>query len=124
MLSSCSTQTGLRGPTLPGRHVQAVTAPFQQRCPARERSSVKARAMFSITSQLVTTALIAGAWYLSQQQDAVEQVCGRSSQQAAPIQAPAALAHVLLLLVVHAARVVGARALGWQRLGSPVKKSW
>lgn len=74
MMSSGVNQC-LRSPTLPGRQTSAVTVPLQrsQQLAGRRGGAVKAEAL-SLATQLATTALIAGAWYLSQQQEAVEQV--------------------------------------------------
>jgi hypothetical protein len=80
-LGNMLTPRGLRAPAQSTKRSNAFTATHA--APQQQRMSTRTQALgVSITTQLVTTALIAGAWYLSQQQQDVEQVSEHASSQA------------------------------------------
>jgi hypothetical protein len=82
MLSSnMLTPRGFRASGQSTQRSNAFTAAHA--APQQQRVSTRTQALgVSITTQIVTTALIAGAWYLSQQQQDVEQVSEHATGQA------------------------------------------
>lgn len=84
MLSSnMLTPRGLRASGQSTQRSNAFTAAHA--APQQQRVSTRTQALgVSITTQIVTTALIAGAWYLSQQQQDVEQERLEASDRPCP----------------------------------------